>query len=56
MNESISTGTQGNEDTRYSNKDQSKGFALFGYIALAVGVIAAIVLVVLFGIPGYFYG
>lgn len=55
MNEISGINTQ-NKSEQYSNKDQSRNIAIFGYTVLALGVVAAVVLVILFGIPGYFYG
>lgn len=54
MNEMGRVNSQ-NKTERYSNKDQSKSIALFGYVAIALCVLAAVILVILFGIPGYFY-
>jgi hypothetical protein len=40
---------QQEEVTKYSSKDESRGFALFGYGAIGIGVILSIVLIVFLG-------
>lgn len=52
----ISNADNLNNTERYSNKDTSRNSAIFGYLVLVLGVVAALVLVILFGVPGYFYG
>lgn len=45
---------QSTSDAKYRNKDSGKSIAIFGYIFLAVAVIAALGTVIIFEYPGLF--